>query len=659
MEMIDPLRAAQLDYLNRIREINAQPPPESPLRARIFAPPSQPFSLPPPLPSLRDRIFAPPPPNNMPPNFGQAAPEPAGPNLRERIFAPQGEPDPRFNRQPPTNGRVFVGSPAGMYPTYPQQPNPPIDEVRARMTTPRPPLFDFSRPTSFSGAFSPGTRAAAGGVANAAVAAGQTLKSAALPALRVAGAVATPAVELAREGDILFGDDYSTGEKVQAGGRMLARGAGTGIGAAFGGLAGAATPIPGGALGGAVAGGLAGNYLTDQFLDLVGGGRPRTQDEVTRDLLTEKAYARLNQPVVPPAEGNAQNTFGVLASQQNPAAPPPAAPPPPASPTAVAGLPAERRADRPDVLPERPALMGAPAPEPAPVNYDEGPLFTPEAKAQIDKIAARNEELSNLSKQYFEAQGMREPRGLTATDKLQILAKGIGTAALIAAFPGAGLLLALGGGLIGGAEETDARRQANAAADQQDFANTSAIFDQQRGVLGAQIENDQALLKNTNEAYNTRFNRNQKIRESQLEERKFNEDVRRYGLDYAQRERALRQRAAAASQARLIPAVGADGKVRLTAAREGVEVPAGYGGRGALPAAGPRAPSFNYTAEIRERAQMFLEANGNMTPQQALAEAQKSVFDDLQGGGYNVNAPASMPALAGSGDPDIDSELGL
>lgn len=523
--------------------------------------------------------------------------------------------------------------------------------------SPRPSMFRV--PQTFGEFFSPGTKAAANATAEGVGRAIRALPAAVGTVGKGVGVAALPVAEVLRERNVLFGDQYDLGDKAAAVGRMAVRGVPATIGGIVGGIGGGRVAGRPGAIGGSVAGSVAGYKIGDAILNAFDSNTPGEAQGETNPTVA--------LPSAPPS--TAQDSFGVLADQQNPPFKPFEIPtfqfgqPAPSAAPQPAGLPARQSAPgSSDRMAERPALVGASvAQSPVPANYDTGDLFSPEAKAQIDKLTSRNDELSNLSKQYFKAQGMREPRGLTGSDKLQILAKGLGTAALIAAFPGAGLLLALGGGLVGGAEEADSRRTANAAADQQYFTNASTVFGQQSKVLQEQIKNDQEMLGLTNEAYNSRFNRNRQMAQDAMEQRKFDEEARRFGLNYAQRERQIRQQAAAARNTGLVPIVGADGKTRLMRPTEGMEVPAGYGVRGAL-SGGARPPNFNPLPSVDSVAKelMMSAPSGAMTYAQARAQARQMINDELRGFGYATSGalPAAAPGISDTVDEDIRSELG-
>jgi len=89
----------------------------------------------------------------------------------------------------------------------------------------------------------------------------------------------------------------------------------------------------------------------------------------------------------------------------------------------------------------------------------------------LQELQDENEAISRLADAYQQRTGQAIPQELSAMDKFQVLAKGLGIGLLVAAFPGFGVAAGLGLGLAAGGDELGKRRGALAAGAQQGFEN--------------------------------------------------------------------------------------------------------------------------------------------------------------------------------------------
>lgn len=247
------------------------------------------------------------------------------------------------------------------------------------------------------------------------------------------------------------------------------------------------------------------------------------------------------------------------------------------------------------------------APQPAEMPQSTIDDAIKQYRSEIGRIDQAFEEYKNQT-------GMVAPKELTPADKWSILARGLGVAALVAAFPGAGLLMGLGaGGLAGSSAFDQARRQkeldAQAARDQ-----LGKQFDQRR-----QIEKDR--MGALGELLTTAVKRDEGMQDRNAAQSRLEQEL------------AARREAAAMEAA--LRREGFQNAARIA----GISAAARQqpGERGAS-----RGVTYNIPEAIRNRAEFILLNTPGMTAPEAISMARMQVQSDI---------PLS---LGGGADPDLE-----
>jgi hypothetical protein len=381
--------------------------------------------------------------------------------------------------------------------------------------------------------------------------------SIAKPALPFGVGAAIPAMELYREWDVIGDPEAPLGDRLAATGRTAARTALTGGGLLLGSRVG--HPYVGAGIGGALAAALV-------------PGR--------------------DEPAALPGIGSAE------------AAPPPVEAPPKDDGFRFYNVPPNSPAQ---------AAQTAQAAGPGPVTARpvEGQLM-PRTSIDWTQINRERERMDELMNRYAASSGEKVPSKLNAMDKFQILAKGLGVAAVMSAFPGFGLLAMLGAGALGAGDELGRRRAALAKGDSDARAEERQRMKDLMGMSAAQTQNVMDMTKmnlaREDEAYQ-RLDRN-----------------RRYNLDA--------QKALAAGYQ---PVQAADGSLVYWNPATGAQIKAP-----GQPVASSKGVSFSVPGAINQRADLFLRTGQADTADEALRMAQESLAPELAVQG--IRLPVRQPA---------------
>lgn len=423
------------------------------------------------------------------------------------------------------------------------------------------------------------------------------------PALGAAGALAVPAVEAIDAAPVFMDPESTTLDKLAAASKGVGRGGATLAGA---GIGQAIIPVPflGAALGGA-AGFLGGDKLIEWGRDRLGVDTPPIPKAVDGGATTAPPGRQAVQGVPPPAY--------LMRQPEMPAAgrvvPQGALGPTVAAPQRIASIGATTAPT--GAAPAESAATVVPAqtiaPQPAEMPQSTIDDAIKQYRSEIGRIDQAFEEYKNQT-------GMVAPKELTPADKWSILARGLGVAALVAAFPGAGLLMGLGaGGLAGSSAFDQARRQkeldAQAARDQ-----LGKQFDQRR-----QIEKDR--MGALGELLTTAVKRDEGMQDRNAAQSRLEQEL------------AARREAAAMEAA--LRREGFQNAARIA----GISAAARQqpGERGAS-----RGVTYNIPEAIRNRAEFILLNTPGMTAPEAISMARMQVQSDI---------PLS---LGGGADPDLE-----
>lgn len=376
------------------------------------------------------------------------------------------------------------------------------------------------------------------------------------PALPFGVGAAIPAMELYREWDVIGDPDASLGDRLAATGRTAARTALTGGGLLIGSRVG--HPYVGAGVGGALAAAL----VPDR-----------------------------DEPALP-GIGSAQT------------APPPA----------EAAPPADRKDDGFRFYEVQPGKAAAASPaqqQPGPVMAApavEGQLM-PRTGIDWTQIDRERERMDELMQRYAAGSGEKVPSKLSAMDKFQILAKGLGVAAVMSAFPGFGLLAVLGAGALGAGDELGRRRAALAKGDSDARAEERQRMKDLAGMSAGQVQNVMDMTKmdlaREDEAYQ-RLDRN-----------------RRFNLD-----------AQKAMTAGYQPVQAADGSLIYWNPATGAQVKAP-----GSPVASNKGVSFSIPNAVTARAKIFQDQGD--TVEESFRKAYESLAPELAAQG--IRLPARQP----------------
>jgi len=234
----------------------------------------------------------------------------------------------------------------------------------------------------------------------------------------------------------------------------------------------------------------------------------------------------------------------------------------------------------------------------------------------LQELQDENEAINRLADAYQQRTGQAIPQELSAMDKFQVLAKGLGIGLLVAAFPGFGVAAGLGLGLAASGDELGKRRGALAAGAQQGFENDQANLANVMEMAKARRQNllDQISIRTGAEE---RAERARQFDRTALQgDRKIGIDERELGLEQ-QRINALREQAAHQGAQLLAGENGNAFFVFRDGRRVDTGMPAPQQQAGAL---GGYRPSYNLQGQVMEFMRQLDDVDGE-TPEQKYARA--------------------------------------
>lgn len=280
------------------------------------------------------------------------------------------------------------------------------------------------------------------------------------------------------------------------------------------------------------------------------------------------------------------------------------------------------------------APVAAVAPTPPAAAPVEGQLM-PRTGVDDGQIRSEIARMDDLTKDYERRTGEIVPKDLAPMDKWMALAKGLGVAAMVAAFPGFGALAALGAGGLMGASSLDQRRRDLEAGAQQQRETMVDLYKQrgelQKTKLGALGD----VLTAEGDRDKTEFQRQWKQREFDAAQA---QALRNEAMEQARMANAVRvagvQAAGAGERPQLVTLN--DGSLAYVSPRGVTNL--GVSGQVAGRRGGAAGVSYNIPEAIRQRAALLMEKDFKLTPIQALSMARQQVTSEIPlsfGGGGN------------------------
>lgn len=234
---------------------------------------------------------------------------------------------------------------------------------------------------------------------------------------------------------------------------------------------------------------------------------------------------------------------------------------------------------------------------------------SPDLKAARQKASESAGRIDSLFEKISEANKTPVPQGLSATDKWSLLAGALGTAAMVSAFPEYGVLAGIGAGLAVGSGGYNAIQARNVNAAEAERQRKLDTVKQQGALYKDQYERNRNEVGDMREfergAFSDQLGAFKYANEQAQADRKFNEEVRQFGMNYALQNRRLAQQAASAAAARTsqYPVQGftrPDGSIEYRQVTPGLQLPAGTRPLSTGKGAGALGVSYNPLAQINE-----------------------------------------------------------
>lgn len=439
-----------------------------------------------------------------------------------------------------------------------------------------------------------------------------------------------PIVEIAREGPVIVNPESSAGDRAAAvgrgTGRLSAATAAGGLGMAAGG------PML------AVPAAIGGYFGADQLIQRGVEPVSRWFQAMNPAGFSPEALALANQ---------GEPSGGAFAAERAPTQPvrpvdaANASPQPypylsDADKAAIYGPKPQQQVLVPATQPRQPQQQVMPALAPPETAAQHGGGAQTQAAQILERLSSRSDALFDQFQQesrridravedYNRQSGAMIPRNLSAMDKFGILAKALGAAAVVAAFPGLGILAGLGAGAIVGAKGLERARGALSEDAQKRRAELAAQMQMDIGRSKDRMGALTDIMKFTGEAANEAAGTAESARQFDTSEQRLRNQQR---LDAAK----------AASQG-LVPFRREDGTIVYVMPRPGLELGKGetpemvrYGGR-----------QEQYVSDDIMRA-----ATARVAAMEVGADGKPRSFSEI----YNEMASAyGLPVIAGAAAP--------